>query len=145
MHSSDVGDRFPCLKRKKTPTIDDRVASFRQGTAAENFGTARARSNPPPCNKTGHRRSNRRESMHSSDVGDGFPCLKRKNPPTIDDRIALFRWGAKAENFGIAQARSNLPPYNKTGRCQSYRHERMHSSDVGDRFPCLKRKNLAYN
>jgi hypothetical protein len=29
--------------------------------------------------------------MHSSDVVDGFPCLKRKNPPTIDDRIASFR------------------------------------------------------
>ncbi len=140
MHSSDVGDRFPRLKRKKPTTIDDRLALFRRGAAAENFGTARARSNPPPCNKTGCRRSNRRERMHSSDVGDGFPCLKCKNPPTIDDRIALFRWGAKAENFGTARARSNLPPYNKTGCRRSNCHERMHLSDVGDRFFCLKRK-----
>jgi hypothetical protein len=91
MHSLDVGDRFSRLKRKNPPTIDDRVALLRRGAAAENFGTRRARSNPPPCNKTGCRRSNRHERMHSPDVGDGFPCLKRKNPPTIDDRIALFR------------------------------------------------------
>jgi hypothetical protein len=66
------------------------AALFRRGAAAENFGTARARSNPPRCNKTGRRRSNRRERMHSSDVGDRFPCLKRKNQPTIDDRGGIL-------------------------------------------------------
>jgi hypothetical protein len=28
--------------------------------------------------------------MHSSDVGDRFPCLKRKNQPTIDDRGGIL-------------------------------------------------------
>ena len=30
--------------------------------------------------------ANRRQDMHTPGVGDRFPRLKRKNPPTIDDR-----------------------------------------------------------
>ena len=109
--------------------------------AAEIFGTARAWSKPAPCNKNGRRQSNRHEYMHSSDAGDRFPCLKRKNPPTIDDRVALFRLGTAAENFGTARAWSNPPPCNKTGHCRSNRRQDMHTPGVGDRFPRLKRKN----
>ena len=101
----------------------------------------RAWSKPAPCNKTGRRRSNRHEYMHSSDVWDRFPRLKHKNPPTIDDRVALFRWGTAAENFGTARAWSNPPPCNKTGRCRSNRRQDMHTPGVGDRFPRLKQKN----
>jgi hypothetical protein len=75
------GDRFPRLKRKNPPTIDDRVAFFDGAPRLRILG---------PYNKTGRRRSNRRERMHSSDVGDRFPRLKRKNQPKIDDKGGIL-------------------------------------------------------